>query len=377
MLINADFHIHSPFSGGTSDKIDLKNLADGAKKKGLHVVGTGDCLHSKWQKEIMKYEKDGSVEINGVSFILSVEIEDENRVHHLLLFPDFYSANAFKEKIAKYSKDIEEEGRPRVKLGGAEILDFAFESNALIGPAHAFTPWTSLYAYFDSLMDYYEKKPSFIELGLSADSNYADRIKELHSIPFLTNSDSHSYSPHRLGREFNRLDVEEITWDEIRKAILRGGIVMNAGFPPEKGKYNRTACSSCYRQYSLQNAEKMNWKCFCGGKIKKGVRDRIDELADFDEARHPEGRAEYMHIIPLAEIIAEALSINPFSSTARRRWEDLLKIDNEISILVDVDIEVIRKATPPVVAEAIQAFREKRIRIIPGGGGKYGEIVIE
>lgn len=376
MLINADFHVHSPYSGGTSEKIDLKLFAEGAKKKGLNLIATGDCLHPVWQKEIKKYEKNGIIEINGIYFVLSVEIEDKNRVHHLLLFPDFYSANDFKEKIAKYSKNIDEDGRPKVLLNGEQILEFAKESNALIGPAHAFTPWTSLYAYFDSVLSYYGKKPDFIELGLSADSNYADRIKELHSITFLTNSDAHSHLPNRLGREFNRLEVGEISWDEIRKAILNHKISLNVGFPPEKGKYNRTACASCHRQFKKEVAEEMNWTCYCGGVIKKGVKDRIDELADFSQPVHPKHRPPYLHLIPLAEIIEEALKIRAKYSI-RKKWEEITKLGNEIQILLDIDIEKLRKFVPPAILNAIKAFREGKIKIIPGGGGKYGEIVIE
>ncbi|MEM2715676.1 MAG: phosphotransferase, partial [Candidatus Thermoplasmatota archaeon] len=95
MLVNADFHIHSSFSGGTSEKIDLKNLAKGAKKKGLHILGNGDCLHEKWQQEIIKYYKNEKIEVDGINFILTCEIEDKNRVHHLLLFPDFGSVEQF------------------------------------------------------------------------------------------------------------------------------------------------------------------------------------------------------------------------------------------------------------------------------------------
>lgn len=375
MLVNADLHIHSPFSGGTASNLNLKSIAEGAKKKGLDLVATGDCLHPLWQREIKKYEKLG--EINGIHFILSVEIEDRNRIHHLLLFPDFYSVNDFKEKIKKYSPNIDEDGRPTVMLNGNEIIEIAFESNALIGPAHAFTPWTSLYAYFDSLLDYYERKPSFIELGLSADSNYADRIKELHGITFLTNSDAHSYMPTRLGREFNRLCIEEITWEEVKKAILKGKIDLNVGFPPEKGKYNRTACCSCYRQYNLKEAKELRWICYCGGKIKKGVRDRINELADFDKPVHPKNRPPYIHLLPLAEIIAEALKVSPNASIVKKRWEELTKLGNEIEVLIDVDIEKIRKNTPMAISKAIEAFRKGNIEIIPGGGGKYGEMVIK
>ncbi len=376
MLINADFHIHSPFSGGTSDRIDLRNVAEGAKKKGLDLVATGDCLHPIWQNQIKKYKKDGEIEIDGIYFILSSEVEDKNKVHHLLLFPDFYSVNDFKERIKKYSPNIDEDGRPKILLEGAEILEIAKESNALIGPAHAFTPWTSLYAYFDTI-NYYEKKPDFIELGLSADSNYADRIKELHNITFLTNSDAHSYSPNRLGREFNRIEVDEISWDEIRKSILNGGIKLNVGFPPEKGKYNRTACTSCYRQYEKKDAERMGWRCYCNGIIKKGVKDRIDELADYKTAVHPEKRPPYLHLIPLIEIIASSLKVGENSSIVRKRWKEIMEIGNEIEILIDIDIEKIRRRVPIAIANAIKAFREGRIKIFPGGGGKYGEIMVE
>lgn len=376
MLINADLHIHSPFSGGTASRIDLKKVAMAAKKKGLHVVGSGDCLHPVWQNELKKYLVGDKIVVDGVHFILSCEVEDKNRVHHLLLFPDFYSANAFKERMEKYSPDIEDEGRPKIMLEGGEILDVAKEVNALIGAAHAFTPWTSLYAYFDSLLEYYGGKPHFIELGLSADSDYADRIKELHDIPFLSNSDAHSYSPHRLGREFNRLEVNEISWEEIRKAILNGGIKANIGFPPEKGKYNRTACSWCHRQYEKDEAAKIGWRCFCGGVIKKGVRDRVNELASYEKPIHPPFRPPYIHLIPLAEIIAESLGKDTSNGIVAKRWRELMKLGSEIEVLLDIDMEKIKKITPLAIAEAIEAFREGKIKIIPGGGGKYGEIVI-
>jgi len=376
MLINADLHIHSPFSGGTSDKINLESIAEGARRKGLQVVATGDCLHPLWERHIKEYYHDGTIEVNGIHFILSVEVEDMHRVHHLLLFPDFDSVNQFKEMIEKRTDNMEHEGRPSLHMNGMEILDIAMECDALIGPAHAFTPWTSLYAYFDSVMDYYGKKPHFLELGLSADSNYADRIRELHSIPFLSNSDAHSPSPHRLGREFNRMEVEEVTWDAIKKAILNGGIKYNVGFPPEKGKYNRTACTSCYRQYDVKKAMKMGWRCRCGGVIKKGVRDRVEEIAD-QEVMHPSWRGKYIHILPLAEIIAVAINEEEHSSIVRKRWEEMTKESSEIEILLDIDMDEIKRASPPVVADAIEKFREGSIKIIPGGGGKYGEIVIK
>ncbi|KAA0002720.1 MAG: TIGR00375 family protein [Thermoplasmata archaeon] len=383
MFVNADFHIHSRFSGGTSEKMTIENLSKEAKKKGIHVLATGDCLHSQWLKEIKENGKynDGIFEMEGTIFILSTEVEDEKRVHHLILFPCLDSVEDFKQYVSKYSENIQTDGRPHLFLSGGEILDFAKEVDALIGPSHAFTPWTSLYAYHDCLKDCYgDRHISFLELGLSADTNYADRIKELQKIPFLSNSDSHSPYPIRLAREFNRLEVEGVTWDEIKKAILfRGGrrIVFNAGFPPEEGKYNRTACISCYTHYTLNEAKEKKWKCDCGGRIKKGVKDRVDELADYDVAKHPEFRPPYIHIIPLAEIIAKALRLSSFSKKVTKIWEELMKaFGNEISVLLDAEVDEIKKITAPAIAYAIEAFRNGSIKIHPGGGGKYGEIEI-
>ena len=384
MIINADLHIHSLHSGATSDKMNIKTISLEAPRKGIDVMATGDCLHSGWIKEIKACNviDDGTFEMNGTRFILSTEVEGRHRVHHLLYFPCFSAIEDFKEKIKPYSKNLETDGRPNVDLSGEEIASLAKDFDVLVGPAHAFTPYTAIYAYHSSLTDCYGDLTdyvSFVELGLSADSDYADKIQELHRLTFLTNSDCHSPHPVRLAREFNRFEVNDATFDEIKKAILRTGgnkPVLNIGLPPQEGKYNESACISCYTHYSLEEAIRRRWKCSCGKRIKKGVRDRVEERANFREPEHPDHRPPYLHLIPLTEIITKAVGQHtPFTKTVTRRWEELVSaFENEITILIDADINDITRTTTPAIAEAIQAFREKKIRIIPGGGGKYGTI---
>ena len=384
MIINADLHIHSRFSGATSDKMDIKTISLEAPRKGVNVVGTGDCLHSGWMKEIKECNvvDDGTFELNGTRFILSTEIEDQRRVHHLLYFPSFSAVEEFKEKIKSKSKNLETDGRPNVAMSGQEIAALAKDVDALVGAAHAFTPWTAMYAYHDSLKDCYGDLAdyvSFAELGLSADSNFADRIEELHRLTFLTNSDSHSPHPVRLAREFNRFQVNAATFDEVKKAILRVGgnkPILNVGLPPQEGKYHESACISCFTHYTLEEAQRRRWKCSCGKRIKKGVKDRINEMADYEEPRHPDHRPPYVHLIPLAEIITKAIGQqNPFTQTVSKRWDELVTaFGNEINVLIDSNIEDIAKVTVPAVTEAIKAFREKRVIIRPGGGGQYGII---
>lgn len=384
MIINADLHIHSRFSGATSDKMNIETISLEAPRKGVNVVATGDCLHSGWMKEIKQCKEvdDGTFELNGTRFILSTEIEDQNRVHHLLYFPSFSNVEVFKEKIKSKSKNLQTDGRPNINIGGEELACIAKDLDILIGPAHGFTPWTSMYAYHNSLKDCYGDLSgyiSFIELGLSADTDFADKIKELHGLTFLTNSDCHSPHPVRLAREFNRFEVKDATFNEIKKAILRIGgnkPILNVGLPPQEGKYHESACISCFIHYTLEEAKRRRWKCSCGKRIKKGVKDRINEMANFKDPVHPEHRPPYIHLIPLAEIITKAVGQqNPFTQTVNRRWNELITaFGNEINVLIDVNIDEIAKITAPAITEAIQAFRDKKVIVRPGGGGQYGII---
>jgi len=383
MLVNADLHIHSRFSSATSTHMGIKRLAAESSKKGIHLLATGDCLHPQWQQEIQHVAtaNQGLWWLGNTAFVLTTEVEDRHRVHHLLLFPSLAAAQEFHDAMKPHSTSLDTNGRPQIRRTGAEIIESAHEVEALIGPAHAFTPWTALYAYHNSLHECYDSASvDFLELGLSADSNYADRISELHDLTFLSNSDSHSPNPIRLAREFNRLEVSAITWDDIRKALLRRGgrrIVTNVGFPPAEGKYNQTACTSCYRQYAADAARDNNWRCGCGGLIKKGVHDRVAELADVPEGHHPTHRPPYLHLLPLAEIIGKALKVGPTSKTVRRQWENLMKqFGSEIEVLLDTPVEEVAATASPAVAESVAAFRRGTIIVHPGGGGKYGEIEI-
>lgn len=381
MKVDADLHIHSRYSKAVSKLMTFPLLAENAKLKGLGIVGTGDILNPQWEKELLRSAQKvdgGSYEIKGVRFLLTAEVEDNRRVHHLLIFPSIDAVMEMREKLKPYSKDIETEGRPHVNLSAAEIADLANELDVLIGPAHSFTPWTALYKEYNSLKEAYgDAKVHFLELGLSADSEMADRIKAHHKLTYLSNSDAHSPMPHRLGREFNRFEIEDATFDEVKKAILkRGGrkIVLNAGLDPRLGKYHLTACSKCYTKYRLEDAKRLNWRCeVCGGVIKKGVHDRILELADTNE--RPEDRPPYLHLAPLAEIIAMVLNKGVETKAVKSVWERLLReFGSEIAVLVDVPIRSIAKLVGDDIAKAIWAFRNEKLIVIPGGGGKYGEI---
>lgn len=375
MLVNADFHVHSCFSMASSKDMLIRNMAPKSKLKGLKLLGTGDAFHPGWLdiiEETATYSGDGIYTYDDMDFVLTTEVEGKNKIHHLIIIPNLEIARELSDRLPSKNKNID--GRPKTQLGGAELLDLVRQYDCLIGPAHAFTPWTGMYKSFDSIYDCYENRPDFVELGLSADTFMADTVSELKDFPFLTNSDAHSPWPHRLGREFNQIELEDISFSSIKKAIKNRDIKANYGLVPNLGKYHMTACTKCFKLIDPEIARENKMKCSCGGRIKKGVDFRISEIADYTQPKHPDFRPKYVHLMPLAELIATVYDKGVTTKTVQGKWQFL--VDNfktEIDVLINVPLDEISRIDSNV-AFAIEAFRNKTIDVIPGGGGKYGEI---
>ena len=378
MLVNADFHIHSCFSMASSKDMLIKNMAPKSKLKGLQLLGTGDGLHPKWLDIISQsteYLGDGIYSTEGMDFVLTTEVEGKNRIHHVIIMPDIDIAREISEKLPSKNKAVD--GRPKTKLGGAELLDLAHEYDCLIGPAHAFTPWTGMYKSFDSIYDCYGAKPDFVELGLSADTDMADTVSELKDFVFLTNSDAHSPWPHRLGREFNQIELEDMSYSSIKKAFKNRDIKANYGMVPNLGKYHMTACTKCHKLVDPAIARQNKMKCSCGGTIKKGVDFRISEISDFSEPHHPDFRPKYVHLMPLAELISSVHGKGVTTKFVQGIWQKLIdNFSTEIDVLINVELKDIEKIDFEV-ARAIESFRNKTVEIIPGGGGQYGQILFK
>ena len=372
MQVNADLHIHSCFSMATSPGMVPENLIRACGTKGISVLGSGDALHPGWQFLWSDYLDNDA----GVLVIPTAEVEDQDRVHHLIMMPDFDGFSELRSVLIPFSRDILNSGRPHVRLPGGRIAEIVHQAGGMIGPAHAFTPWTSVFACFDHIDECYSGETvDFLELGLSADTSYGAAIPDLYQVPFITNSDAHSPDPAKFGREFTRLSLNSCTVKGVLSAIKAGDIVMNVGFFPEEGKYNRTACTRCYEQYTPEQAGEVRWRCpNDNGLIKKGVRDRARELS----SGVPLERPPYLHMIPLGEIIQKTCNV---SSTNTKKclmmYAKLISaFENEISVLTCTPVPDIREVDE-AVADAIDALRNNRISLQPGGGGRFGTFTLD
>ena len=367
MIVNADLHIHSPYAIAVSRSMTPEHLVAACTKKGIAVLGSGDALHPLWQQAWRRFLINDA----GIVIVPTAEVEDQSRVHHLIIAEDFSVFDDLREQFFAHSRSLNSVGRPHVYLFGEAIARIVHDAGALIGPAHAFTPWTAMYAFFDSVSACYGTEPiDFLELGLSADSTYGAGIPDLYKIPFLTNSDAHSPAPEKFAREFNRLEVASLTARSVLDAVQGGRITMNAGFFPEEGKYNRTACVRCFTQYPVEDAKTYQWRCPAdGGQIKKGVYDRAMELSRGEIRPRP----PYLHIVPLGLIIRTVENTSsPYTKKCKKLYDSFIDLfGSEIEVLINAPIPDICSVHPKV-ADAIDALRNGRVTLHPGGGGRYG-----
>ena len=130
-------------------------------------------------------------------------------------------------------------------MSGYDLVDIVEKYNGIVIPAHIFTPHKSYYGNCtDRLKDIFKEKYDKIfavELGLSSDTFLADEISELENKTFVTNSDAHSLP--KIAREYNKMQVEDISFKEIVKALKNEDgrkVLANYGLDPKLGKYHRS-----------------------------------------------------------------------------------------------------------------------------------------
>ncbi len=389
--------------------MNLEEIVRYATIKGLGLLGTGDALHPIWFKELDESleEIDGtgiyklkSFE-NPVHFIFQTEVatvhyykEKARRIHHVILIPSKDVSVQLADRLSTYG-DLASDGRPVLTMTPAELIDVVLETEkeCLIFPAHAWTPWWSLFGSFsgvNSLEEAYEDRAKDIhalETGLSSDPPMNWRVSSLDRLTLISASDAHSPYPFRLGREAVVFELDRLTYEEIIDAIRKKDgkrIIMTVEVPPAYGKYHWSGHRNCnVGPISPDDARSMGYKCaLCGKKLTKGVDDRVNELADRPPGYVPEGSIGFRYTIPLQELIAVSENVDLESEhrlTSGRIWKEYTRIistlGDEFKIMFDVSEEELKSTMTPQLVNLIMAVRQNKIKIIPGFDGVYGKII--
>jgi uncharacterized protein (TIGR00375 family) len=383
--IYGDLHIHigrakdRPVKITASRQLTLHSIIfTDAPRKGLDMVGVvdaGSILVSAEIEEMLgcgdlREHKDGGfVATNGVLLIAGCEIECREGMHLISYLPNLQSIkkwqNYMRSRVSNLALSTQ-----KVNAGIVDIINLTILLDGIFCPAHAFTPHKGIYGMWAERIgdrigaDLNQIK--VIELGLSSDTDMAGLLAETRLFTFLSNSDAHS--PGNVGREYNQFRLADLSFEELRYCLEnRNGrrVMANYGMDPLMGKYHRSYCPVCD---TITGELPPVLSCpNCGnGKIVLGVYDRIIQISDYKEPRQPLGRPPYYYRVPLQSIPG----IGP--KTASRL---LAYAGNEIELLEKTEIEVIAKLAGADVASTIATMRKQRLRIVPGGGGKYGKIV--
>jgi len=398
MRIIADLHIHSKYSRACSSELNLKNLEKWARIKGVGLLGTGDFSHPKWQEELRKELKDDGSGIlrteSGFPFVLQNEISlmytqggKGRRIHLVILAPNFEVV----DKITSYLKSkgrVDYDGRPIFNISCIEFAEamMNISEGIEIIPAHSWTPWFGIFGSktgFDSIEEAFGKNAKYIhafETGLSSDPEMNWRLSGLDKYSIVSFSDLHSFWPWRIGREATVFEFDELTYDNLTRALRTGeGLIETIEVDPSYGKYHYDGHRLCKVSYSPEESKKHNNICpVCKRPLTIGVLNRVEELADRKEGYKPSTFKPFKRIIPLHELLALALQSGMATKKVWAEYHEILKAgENEFDILLNVPEETLLKFADKEIVDIIMKNRRGEMTIKPGYDGEYGVPVID
>ena len=389
----ADFHIHSRYSRATSSQLTTKELARWAKLKGIGVLGTGDFTHPLWLQELRERLHPtgrGLFEFDGAHFCLTAEVSTlfykrgkAHNIHHVLFAPSFEAVDRINQELSQFGS-LSLDGRPILQMEAWRLVEIVLgvEPRGLVVPAHAWTPHFAIFGSnsgFDTVEECFEhqaKNIFVLETGLSSDPAMNWRLSKLDRYTLISNSDSHS--ARRIGREANVFHCE-LDYDEIATALRtkdRTKLLYTVEFFPEEGKYHFDGHRKCGVRFSPQETKQQGFRCpTCGRAVTVGVMHRVEKLADRAEGNRPPNAIPYKNIVPLEEIIADALGVGVGTQAVEREYLTLIdKCGTEFAVLLKTSEEELRKVAPARIVEGIIRMRQGNVQIEPGYDGEYGKV---
>ncbi|MEJ2640496.1 MAG: UvrD-helicase domain-containing protein, partial [Desulfosarcinaceae bacterium] len=147
-------------------------------------------------------------------------------------------------------------------------------------------------------------------------------------------------------------------------------------FYPEEGKYHLDGHRKCGVQLTPGETRIYDGICpVCGKGLVLGVLHRVEALADRPLGFKPASGDDYVHLVPLEDILAQLLRVGPKSKKVIAAQDRLLDtLGPELGILRDLPLEALTASEIPHLGEAIRRMRSREIRFSPGYDGEYGRL---
>lgn len=386
----ADLHVHIGAARGRPVKITAaRSLTFAAiareclQRKGINMVGVVDCASPAVLREIQSLIASGEMEElpggglryrEALTIILASEVEAVEETgacaHYVCYLPGLRELAEFSSILSGLVKNVELSSQ-RCFLPAQRLWEICDSTGGFLVPAHAFTPHKSIFGSCASRLAQVFSERALdripaVELGLSADSDMADRIAELAQFTFVSNSDAHSLP--NIAREHNLLEVEQCDFSELLMALRRRNgrrVAANFGLDPRLGKYHRTYCLRC-EQVSAALPPALRCDVCDGERVVPGVLDRLVQIQDWPQPRRPDHRPPYVHQVPLRFIPG----VGP---VALRRL--LNRFGTEMFVLHHAAEQELARVAGKRLASLIVSARQGRLPLQAGGGGRYGRAI--
>lgn len=370
----------------------LENIALWAQRKGMDLLGTGDCLQPQWLDEIeantfeaepgflaLKPEVEKEVHARlpeklrrSVRFVLSTEVncvakgkKEMSGIHQLIYFPSITEVRKFAARIAKRGDLVE--GRPTLTLSARDLVRGTADFDRIyVAAPHVMNPWFSVLGvvggeisaenvYGDQLTNLLA-----VETGLTSNPEMCRRVPSLDRFGLYSCSDAHSLE--NIGRDCTLLEIEP-NYDALITALRAGKndkIKGTLKFPLELTRYFLNWCSRCQESFD-------SWPVCpqCRRKLTQGSRDHLALLTGVRSGPVISEEAPgFESLKPLSYVIADVICKQPHTIGVRRLAGEIIDaIGNEYFVLSEVECNVLAKVAGPAITQAILNQRKGSVSV--------------
>ncbi len=229
-----DLHIHTLLSPCGDLEMSPAQIVSLAVQRGLNIIGITDHNSTKQCKVVWELGQKC-----GLTVIPGCEATSREEVHCLCLFENFDALDVFQEFLDQHLTTIP--NKPEI-LGYQVVVDLdeniveeienflgatldvsieeieqkVHELSGIFIPAHIDRPRNSLFSNLGFIPS--ELKTDALQISKGADENAArEKYRISPEITLVKFSDSHF--PGDLGKTYTIFEIEEPTFEEIRKAL--------------------------------------------------------------------------------------------------------------------------------------------------------------
>lgn len=386
MLYAADLHLHSKYSSAVSKDMTVETIAAQARRKGIDLLVSGDCLQPQWLWELeqrlvpaepgwfkLSPETEATLARDfpplpegDPRWVLGTEVSCAptgtprlGGIHHLLYFPSFDSVRRFSKRVERYG-DLWE-GRPELRLTSLQLLELVREhgDHCHMVPAHVMNPYFSClgsnekHGTLEEIFGGATAGLLAVETGLTSVPTMCRRIPCLHPFTLFSNSDAHS--PDNIGRECTLLDItpDYHSLFAALRAGLKEEILGTLKYPLFRTRYYLNRCAPCAESFEGRTCPK------CGGRLITGSRDYLEKIAASPVSGSVRKDPPHRQLLPLKELLADFLGTSDDTQEVARYHDRLLaKVGHERHILTAAGYDTLARESAPPIAKAILEQRE-------------------